>query len=192
MTDLFANLVDETFVSTVLTVVGIGAVALWLAAAWWTYTDMTRRTESELARLAAAGWIVLSTPAMLPLSLPIYALARPQATVAQRRSTDLVLALRPELVLGPACPGCGFGIEDGWRRCPGCATWLEAECSACGRWSSVELEICPWCAADRAWLGDVTEPAALPAAAAAAPAFVLPGLPRGRRGSAVGRRAGVG
>jgi RNA polymerase subunit RPABC4/transcription elongation factor Spt4 len=119
-----------------------------LAAAWWTYTDKVRRSDSELARLTAAGWIVLSTPALLPFSLVVYAFARPQATVAQRRSRALVQALEPELENDLRCTECGSVVEDLWRRCPRCSSWLEAPCSACGRWSGLELPICPWCGGD--------------------------------------------
>ena len=110
---------------------------------------MTRRTDAEPAQLAAAGLILLSTPALLPLSLAVYRLVRPQATTAQRRSGNLVAAFTPDLVAGPRCGTCGAVSEDGWRRCPECGTWLEAACDGCGRWSAVELALCPWCATDR-------------------------------------------
>jgi hypothetical protein len=159
------QLLDNSAVSTGLTLLAVGVVALWLAAAWWTYQDMQRRTTSELASLGAVAWVLLSTPAMLPLALPIYLLARPQATVAQGRSRDLAFALEAELSDAVECPGCGSLDETGWRRCPTCATWLETECEGCGRWSSITLDICPWCAVERPALGNegilIGEPSAL-------------------------------
>jgi RNA polymerase subunit RPABC4/transcription elongation factor Spt4 len=148
MTDLLANLVDASLISGIAFAIGIGAVALWLAAAWWVYADMSRRTRSELARFGAAAWIVLSTPILLPFSLIAYTLARPQATVAQSRSRELALALTPEILAVPRCQACGTTVEDEWRRCPVCASWLQLPCAECRRWSAVELAICPWCASE--------------------------------------------
>jgi RNA polymerase subunit RPABC4/transcription elongation factor Spt4 len=141
---------------------------------------MARRTRSDLARYGAATWILLSTPALLLISLPVYLLARPQVTAAQRRSRDLVAALSPELLEADRCEACGQVVDEEWRRCPACATWLQVACIDCGRWSATNLEICPWCATPRvdepAWADEVddTEVAAAyalepePAAAASA------------------------
>jgi RNA polymerase subunit RPABC4/transcription elongation factor Spt4 len=132
--------------------VAVAAVGLWLLAAWWTYLDMGRRSDSEPGQLAAVGWILVSTPVLLMLSLPIYLLARPRATAAQRRSAELARAMAIDALdrlETSACPGCGELCDEGWRRCPSCATWLEVACEACGRWSMVELTICPWCASER-------------------------------------------
>lgn len=153
MQDTVGQLIGSPAVTTALMVIAVGIVALWVAAAWWTYQDMQRRTTSEVAALGAAAWILLSTPAILPLSLPIYLLARPQQTVAQGRSTTLALALDAELADLDECPGCGLRADADWRRCPTCSTWLAAECDGCGRWSSIRLDICPWCAVERPALG---------------------------------------
>jgi hypothetical protein len=154
MQDVLGQLASSPAIGAALTVLAIGAVALWLAAAWWTYQDMGRRSDSEVAALGAVAWILLSTPALLLLSLPTYLLARPQQTAAQGRSQALVLALQSSLVEAILCPGCGTRGEPDWRRCPTCATWLETDCDACGRWSSVRLDVCPWCATERPALGD--------------------------------------
>jgi len=153
MQDTVGQLIGSPAVTTALMVIAVGVVALWIAAAWWTYQDMQRRTTSELAALGAVAWILLSTPATLPLSLPIYLLARPQQTVAQGRSTTLALALEAELSDLQECPGCGLRADPDWRRCPTCSTWLAEECEGCGRWSSIRLDICPWCAVERPALG---------------------------------------
>ena len=153
MQDTVGQLIGSPAVTTAVSVIAVGVVALWIAAAWWTYQDMQRRTTSELAALGAVAWILLSTPAMLPLSLPIYLLARPQQTVAQGRSTTLALALEAELADLEECPGCGHRADADWHRCPTCSTWLAAECDGCGRWSSIRLAICPWCAVERPALG---------------------------------------
>jgi RNA polymerase subunit RPABC4/transcription elongation factor Spt4 len=149
MPSQIASLVDMSVLSGVAFAIGVAGIGLWLAAAWWTYGDMARRTRSDLARYGAAAWILLSTPALLLISLPVYLLARPQATAAQRRSRDLVLALSPELFGALRCEACGRVADEEWRRCPACATWLQVACVDCGRWSATNLELCPWCATSR-------------------------------------------
>jgi RNA polymerase subunit RPABC4/transcription elongation factor Spt4 len=151
-----ASLVDTSVLSGVAFAIGVAGIGLWLAAAWWTYGDMARRTNSDLARYGAAAWIILSTPALLLISLPVYLLARPQATAAQRRSRDLVVALSPELFGAVRCEACGESVDEDWRRCPACATWLQEACVDCGRWSATNLELCPWCATSR--VDDLSQP----------------------------------
>lgn len=164
-------------------VVAAVLTALWLLTAWWVYLDMARRSNSELAQLSAVAWILVSTPLLLLLSLPTYLLARPRSTAAQERSAQLARAMATDAIqrlTDGACPGCGEVREDGWRRCPRCATWLEVTCEACGRWSAVELAICPWCATDRAGLEptdvriDVPRPEGAMAPAGATAAAMAP------------------
>jgi hypothetical protein len=145
--------------SGAVTVIAVGMTGLWLAAAWWAYLDISRRTESELVQLAAVGWILLSTPLLLPLALGTYVLLRPQSTAAQRRSERLMAVMGAEVEVA-ACPGCGEARDHAWRRCPACTTWLQAACRTCGRWSGVELQVCPWCAEDRVGPSPVTARAA--------------------------------
>ena len=142
---------NQTLGAVVLALVS-AAIGLWLATAWWTYGDLARRVEPELARLAAPAWILASTPVLLPLSLAAYLLVRPQETVAERRAREMLSALAPRPVTTTSCRGCGARIDDSWRRCPTCATWLGAACSHCGRWSPMDFELCPFCASDRSTL----------------------------------------
>jgi len=84
MPDLLAETLNDPAVGAVGTAVVLAGIALWLAAAWWAYADAARRTESSLAGFVAAGWIILSTPLLLPLSLAAYAFARPQVAALPR------------------------------------------------------------------------------------------------------------
>ena len=104
--------------------------------------------NSTLAAFVAAGWIVLSTPLLLPMSLLIYRVARPQVSASDQRAKVLAHELAGTLTSGPACVECGAAVDPSWVRCPTCATWLGAPCAACGAWSDPSFEICPWCAAD--------------------------------------------
>jgi hypothetical protein len=140
-------LADPT-ITAVGTALLVAVVALWLAAAWWAYRDAARRSESTLAAFFAAGWIILSTPLLLPLSLMAYAFARPQVTASDHRTKGLLRALAAAGEAEPTCAACGAGVDAAWNRCPACSAWLAAPCAACGAWSDPSFEICPWCASD--------------------------------------------
>jgi hypothetical protein len=144
-----ADLAADPTVGAVGLAVAGALVGLWLAAAWWAFSDMSRRSTIELARLLAPAWILLSTPFLLPLSLGSYLLARPQRTVAERRAERLFEALDP-VYDGAGCEGCGAAVDPTWHRCPTCATWLASTCRSCGEWSAAEMDLCPFCAHDKA------------------------------------------
>lgn len=164
--DAFADLVSDPTVTAVGGAMGAALVALWLAAAWWAYTDAARRTESTLAALVVAGWIIVSTPLLVPFSLAIYSLARPQQTAAEGRTGHLAGALvdAMEESAGVGCPACGVAIAPGWLRCPSCATWLAIPCAGCDTWSDPTLAVCPFCGSE-----DRDEPAVLPLEPATSP-----------------------
>jgi len=145
MSDFLDQTLANPTVTAVLSAIAIAMVALWLAGAWWAYSDAARRTESTFAAFLAAGWVVLSSPLLLPFSLMVYGFARPQLTAADHRARALVTALGATTTSGPACPACRVPVESAWLRCPECSTWLAAPCAGCGEWSDPQLEICPWC-----------------------------------------------
>ena len=147
--DVIDEILGNPMVHTVGMAVLLAGIALWLAAAWWAYQDASRRTESAVAGFAAAGWIVLSTPLLLPLSLAVYSMARPQATASDDRTKDLMARLNEIAADRPSCPSCQAAVDPGWLRCPACATWFAAECDSCGEWSAAGLELCPFCGTDR-------------------------------------------
>jgi hypothetical protein len=147
MPDLIAQTLSNPAIGAFGTAVAVAGVALWLAGAWWAYADAARRAESSLAGFVAAGWIILSTPLLLPLSLAVYAFTRPQVTAADRRTRALAfeLAATPDR---PACATCAEPVDEAWLRCPSCSSWLAAPCGECGGWSDASLELCPWCGAE--------------------------------------------
>jgi hypothetical protein len=163
MADVISRTLSDPAVSAIGTAILVAALALWLAAAWWAYSDASRRTDSTLAGLVVAGWIVVSTPLLLPFSLAIYALARPQQSAAEHRTRNLAA----ELVglaetTAVSCPTCRAGVDAAWLRCPSCATWLAAPCANCGGWSEPSLGVCPWCGSEERRepvAGDMTETA---------------------------------
>src|SRR6185503_15268636 len=150
MTDIVNNALDNPIFPAIGLALAATAGALWVAGAWWTYRDASWRTGSTFLALLAAAWIVISSPLLLPLSLGVYAFARPQHTAAEGRSRRLVEELVETLDAesAGACPSCAAPIETDWLRCPACSTWLAAPCSHCGGWSDKSLEICPWCGSE--------------------------------------------
>ena len=150
MTDIVAQALDNPIFATIGWAVAATVGALWVAASWWTYRDATWRTGSTFLGALASAWIVLSTPLLLPLSVGVYVLARPQHTAAEGRSRRLIAELVAQLDGEGAavCPSCATEVEVDWLRCPACATWLAVPCAHCGGWAEEGLEICPWCGSE--------------------------------------------
>jgi RNA polymerase subunit RPABC4/transcription elongation factor Spt4 len=149
MKDVFSEILSNPTVHVVGLAILLAVVALWLAAAWWAYNDASRRRESSLVGFGAAAWIILSTPLLLPLSLGIYAMARPQATASDDRTQSLMVRLQEIAGDRPTCPTCDAAVDADWIRCPMCATWFAFGCESCGELSAAGLEVCPFCGADR-------------------------------------------
>jgi hypothetical protein len=145
--DAAAGVLSSPIVNGLLMAIGVTLAVLWLAGTWWAYLDISRRTSSELARFGAMGLVIVSTPLLLPFSLIVYRLVRPQTTVAERRAVELATGLGPAFAGRERCPACRDLIDADWRRCPACATWLASSCDSCGQWSDIAFDLCPWCAA---------------------------------------------
>jgi RNA polymerase subunit RPABC4/transcription elongation factor Spt4 len=150
MPDILDQVLADPAVSANGGAIGVAVAALWIAAAWWAYTDAARRTDSPLAALVVVGWIVVSTPLLLPFSLAIYSLARPQQTAAEHRARHLAAELVDEIeqIDGAGCRACWALVDPAWLRCPTCSTWLAAPCAGCGSWSDRTLAVCPWCGSE--------------------------------------------
>jgi hypothetical protein len=188
MSNLIDDVLANPLVGAAATAVAVGGVALWIAGAWWAWRDASRRTESMTVAFLASAWIIISTPMLLPLSLAIYAVARPAITAAEDRTQALVAALSATNAVGTTCPWCDTRIDPAWARCPQCATWLLAPCSSCGEWSPADLEICPYCAHEGHAVPAV-ELAEEGAAARAARRAARPRIGRRTPGTVAGRPA---
>lgn len=159
MSEILVDLLADPAVGAAATILAVAAVACWLMAAWWAYADAHRRAESALIAYVAAGWILISTPLLLPLSLLIYRSLRPQVAAGDQRAAQLARSLASAFTELPSCPGCAGRVEEAWVRCPDCATWLAAPCASCERWFDLTFDICPWCGGDHD-LPATPEPAA--------------------------------
>ena len=169
VTEIFDQVLADPTVTAIGGAIGAAVVALWLAAAWWTYTDATRRTGSVPAAMLAAAWVVVSTPFLMPFALAVYALARPQHSAGEHRTRRLAAELVDALeeIASARCPDCGTTVEDGWLRCPSCAGWLAVPCALCGSWSDRTLAVCPYCGGEER--GEAAVEELEPAAAAGRP-----------------------
>lgn len=175
MIETLTRFVDDPTVSGILLALVAAAIGMWLAASWWVFSDASRRTESELGRFMAVGWMIVSTPVLLPLSLGVYTLLRPQTTLGEIRTRRLALELAPFVAEQLACGACGAATDPGWRRCPTCTEWLQAPCAHCEAWSDIELDFCPYCGSETL---DFPRVAALPREVAAPAGRIVdsPGL----------------
>jgi hypothetical protein len=169
VTEIFDQVLADPTVTAIGGAIGAALVALWLAAAWWAYSDATRRTDNTPAALLAAAWIVVSTPLFVPFALAVYALARPQHSAGEHRTRQLAAELVDVLeeIASVGCPSCGSAVEDGWLRCPSCAGWLALPCARCGSWSDRSLAVCPYCGGEER--GEAAVEALEPAAASSRP-----------------------
>jgi RNA polymerase subunit RPABC4/transcription elongation factor Spt4 len=180
--DVLDQILADPMVTTIGAAIGAAFIALWLAAAWWAYADATHRTGSVPTALLVAAWIIVSTPLLLPLSLPIYALVRPHESASERRTRRLAAELAGVLdeAAVRGCFSCGYDVDPAWHRCPSCTTWLARPCASCGSWSDRTLDVCPYCGGE-----ERTEPAIETLAPAAA-------VKRDRRGRRRARPVGPG
>ena len=146
MCDVMTSLFADPTVHALGMALAIGGIAIWLAASWWAFNDGSRRSDDGLVPWLAAAWIIISTPLLLPLSLAIWSLGRPQVSAADSRAGQLAQALTA--VATPRCPGCERRVDPAWRRCPSCEGWLAAPCTSCAAWSDRTLAACPFCGTD--------------------------------------------
>jgi hypothetical protein len=122
-------------------------VALWLALAFWTYSDARRRVQDPmLVACAAAGSLFFPFVGAI-----VYAIVRPPLYLEDVRERELEIAAaeaRLAQVDALSCPHCGFEVEKTFLRCPSCMHKLKEPCSTCGRPLDPRWKICPYCEAE--------------------------------------------
>ncbi|MEA2640417.1 MAG: hypothetical protein QOF51_1811 [Chloroflexota bacterium] len=132
----------ERIVRVGLTVLFTYLVALWIAAAWWTFQDIRSRTTDLLLQVTATVLvIVFNFPGLL-----IYLLLRPQRTLAELYDESLEEeALLRTMNEGALCPACGQGIEADFLFCPSCQARVRQLCQRCERPLLLRWSMCPYC-----------------------------------------------
>ena len=122
-------------------------VALWLALAFWTYTDARRRVDDPmLVACAAAGSLFFPFVGAI-----VYAIVRPPEYLDDIRERELEIAAaeaRLAQVQALACRHCGMEVERTFLRCPSCMQKLKEPCQTCGRPLDPSWKICPYCEAE--------------------------------------------
>jgi RNA polymerase subunit RPABC4/transcription elongation factor Spt4 len=118
-----------------LVVLGLYAVILYLAIAYWALKDARSRTES-----VGLHYFALFVNLLVPLlGLLVYLLVRPSSTLVERRALELEAEERP-------CPACGREIEKGFVLCPYCHTRFAKLCPSCHKSVRLGWTLCPYCA----------------------------------------------
>lgn len=127
-------------------VVLLYVAVLWLALVYWTYRDISQRTN-DMTTQAAATLLVLF------FFLPghwIYLVVRPRYTLVQKYERSLEEeAFMQELASLKSCPQCTRRIRDDYVVCPSCSASLKEPCVACTKPLEFAWAACPYCAKDR-------------------------------------------
>lgn len=150
LTDQIGAVIGEILGNPIVQLLIAGTLAylalLWLATAWWVFSDLRRRTaEPALPYLAAAG-VLIASPILFPLAVIVYRIVRPGETIAEARERELTErldALEAETTL--ACPSCNRLVDETWLVCPNCRARLAHRCANCGQTVGLDWALCAWC-----------------------------------------------
>jgi RNA polymerase subunit RPABC4/transcription elongation factor Spt4 len=126
-------------------ILGLYAIVMWMALAYWALKDARERAESASFHLFA-----LFVNLLLPvLGLFVYMLVRPSTTLADQRA----IAIEEEVLAGPPlesttrpCPACAREIERDFVLCPYCHTRFAKRCPSCSHAVRLGWTLCPYCA----------------------------------------------
>lgn len=131
-----------SYLTIILTVVGVLLAALWLSLVVWAVRDMRSRSRDPFATLLA-GLTVLLIPFV---GILIYWILRPPQTLTEAYERALEEeALLQEIEERPSCPGCSRAVQKGWILCPHCHTRLRKQCPDCNKLMELQWNLCPFC-----------------------------------------------
>ena len=118
------------------------AVLFWLASAYWTYKDATRRIDDPW--LVAMATLLGLVPYVGPL---VYMLFRPPEYLEDVRERELeIKAMEDRLSRrGLACPVCRSDVDSSFLVCPICTTKLRQACVKCRAPLEALWQVCPYC-----------------------------------------------
>ncbi|MGE0600039.1 MAG: zinc ribbon domain-containing protein [Dehalococcoidia bacterium] len=112
---------------------------LWIAVAYWTFTDAWRRSAQPFFAIISTSLVVVF---FLP-GLWIYLLIRPRTTLAERADERLRTALVAEY--DQECPRCRKYVREDFVLCPRCGLELRSTCNGCSRPIDQSWSMCPFC-----------------------------------------------
>jgi hypothetical protein len=118
------------------------AALFWLASAYWTYKDATRRIDDPW--LVAMAMLLGLVPYVGPL---IYMLFRPPEYLEDVRERELeIKAMEDRLSRrGLVCPVCRSDVDSSFLVCPICTTKLRQACVKCRAPLEALWQVCPYC-----------------------------------------------
>jgi Double zinc ribbon len=118
------------------------AVLFWLASAYWTYKDATRRIDDPW--LIAMATLLGLVPYVGPL---VYMLFRPPEYLEDVRERELeIKAMEDRLSRrGLVCPVCRSDVDSSFLVCPICTTKLRQACVKCRAPLEALWQVCPYC-----------------------------------------------
>src|SRR3954465_7675020 len=120
---VLGGIASQPVVRTVFAAVGIYIVIVWLAAAYWVFRDLRRRTDNPVLPYVAAGGVIVASPLLFVFALLVYRIVRPASTFADRREAQLEDRLTQlDMASIVACPTCAAMVEEEWLACPRCRT----------------------------------------------------------------------
>ena len=118
------------------------AALFWLASAYWTYKDATRRIDEPW--LVAMATVLGLVPYVGPL---VYMLFRPPEYLEDVRERELeIKAMEDRLSQrGMVCPVCRSEVDSSFLVCPICTTKLRQACVKCRAPLEALWQVCPYC-----------------------------------------------
>ncbi|MFL5679733.1 MAG: zinc ribbon domain-containing protein [Chloroflexota bacterium] len=144
---VLGGIASQPAVRLTFAALGLYIVIVWLAAAYWVFRDLRRRTDNSVLPYVAAGGVIVASPLLFVFALLVYRIIRPASTLADRREAELEDRLaRLDLASLLACPTCRTLVEEDWLACPRCRTKLASACADCGRSMGLNWQVCAWCA----------------------------------------------
>jgi hypothetical protein len=139
--------IENDTVSLVLGLVLLFLAALWLALAFYTYTDARRRIADPML----VGTAVVAALVFPFVGTVVYMIVRPPEYLEDVRERELEIQAaeaRLAKLEGDVCPYCDFEVEKEFLRCPSCLRRLKEPCRTCGKPLDPRWKICPFCEAE--------------------------------------------
>jgi len=139
--------IENDTLSLVVGLLLLFLAALWLALAFYTYTDARRRIADPM---------LVGTATVAALIFPfigtvVYMIVRPPEyleDVHEREIEIQAAEARLAQLRGEVCPYCDFHVEKDFLRCPSCLRRLREPCRSCGKPLDPRWKICPFCEAE--------------------------------------------
>ncbi|HYZ70554.1 MAG TPA: zinc ribbon domain-containing protein [Thermoleophilaceae bacterium] len=139
--------IENDSLSIVVGLLILFLAALWLALAFYTYTDARRRVADPM---------LVGTATVAALIFPfigtiVYMIVRPPEFLEDVHERELEIQAaeaRLAQLQGETCPYCEFHVERDFLRCPSCLRRLKEPCRSCGKPLGPRWKICPFCEAE--------------------------------------------